>query len=371
MTQTMTMQQSAMPEQPSNTAQVAPKIKIDKLKWMKNNLFSTPFNAVLTVVTSLFLLWIIPTLLDWLLFSATFTGTSQDNCTAGGACWLPIVNRIELFTYGMYPLEQRWRVDLAFGLALLTIPLLYVKQVNKKHVLLYLCILPFAMWFLLKGGNWGLESISTTKFAGIMLTLFLAIFGMVFALPMGILLALGRRSKRPVIHWLSVAYIELIRSVPVITLLFMASLMIQLFLPPGQEFDVLLRVVAVLILFTAAYMAETIRGGLQSIPEGQFEAAKALGFGYWRTMSVVIMPQVLRNSIPSLLNHFVGILKETTLVMIVGILDVVGVASSTLSNAKWVGLESEVYAFLAIFFFTCCFSLSRYAAYLEKQSTPK
>ena len=370
MTQVITAQSLALLDDNESNyikAKSAPIIKVDKKKWIKSNLFSTPFNSILTVGTCLFLIWLVPTLLDWLIFSATFVGDTQDDCTLGGACWLPIVNRIELFTYGMYPEEYRWRVELAFGLALLTIPLLYVKKINKKHVLMYLCILPFAMWFLLKGGNFGLDSISTTKFAGIMLTLFLAIFGMVFALPLGILLALGRRSKRPVIHWLSVAYIELIRSVPVITLLFMASLMIQLFLPSGQEFDVLLRVVAVLVLFTSAYMAETIRGGLQSIPEGQFEAAKALGFGYWKTMGEIIMPQVLRNSIPSLLNHFVGILKETTLVMIVGILDVVGIASSTLSNAKWVGLESEIYAFLAIFFFLCCFSLSRYAAYLEKQ----
>ena len=335
--------------------------------WCRQNLFSSALNTVLTVVGLLFVLWLVPTLLNWFIFNATFVGSSQADCTSSGACWLPVVNRIELFTYGMYPDEQQWRVDVAFGLAAIAIPMLYIKRFNKLVMLCYIAVLPFAMWMLLKGGTFGLESISTTKFAGIMLTLFLAIFGMVFALPLGILLALGRRSKRPVIHWLSVAYIELVRSVPVITLLFMASLMIQLFLPPGQEFDVLLRVVAVLVLFTAAYMAETIRGGLQSIPQGQFEAAEALGFGYWKMMGKIILPQVLKNSIPSLLNHFVGILKETTLVMIVGVLDIVGVASSTLSNAKWVGLENEMYAFLAVFFFICCFSLSQYAAHLERR----
>jgi general L-amino acid transport system permease protein len=336
-------------------------------QWCRQNLFSSAFNSFLTIVGLLFVVWFVPTLLNWFIFDATFIGESQADCVSGGACWLPVVNRIELFTYGMYPDEQQWRVDVAFGLAAIAIPMLYIKRFNKLLMLCYIAILPFAMWMLLKGGQFGLETISTTKFAGIMLTLFLAIFGMVFALPLGILLALGRRSKRPVIHWLSVAYIELVRSVPVITLLFMASLMIQLFLPPGQEFDVLLRVVAVLVLFTAAYMAETIRGGLQSIPQGQFEAAQALGFGYWKMMGQIILPQVLKNSIPSLLNHFVGILKETTLVMIVGVLDIVGVASSTLSNAKWVGLENEMYAFLAIFFFICCFSLSQYAARLERR----
>lgn len=342
-------------------------IKTDWVTWCKRNLFSTPFNTLLTIAGALFIAWAIPTMLNWFIFNATFIGQSQADCVSNGACWLPVVNRIELFTYGMYPESQQWRVDVAFGLAALVIPMLYIKRINKPFMLTYLVILPFAMWMMLKGGNFGLETISTTKFAGMMLTLFLAIFGMVFALPLGILLALGRHSKKPIIHWLSVTYIELVRSVPVITLLFMASLMIQLFLPPGQEFDVLLRVVAVLVLFTAAYMAETIRGGLQSIPQGQFEAAKALGFGYWKMMGQIILPQVLKNSIPSLLNQFVGILKETTLVMIVGVLDIVGVASSTLSNAKWVGLENEMYAFLALFFFICCFSLSQYAAHLERR----
>ncbi|MGO3822574.1 MULTISPECIES: amino acid ABC transporter permease [Vibrio] len=342
-------------------------IKTDWLTWCKRNLFSTPFHTLLTIAGALFIAWAIPAMLNWFIFNATFIGQSQADCVSSGACWLPVVNRIELFTYGMYPESQQWRVDVAFGLAALVIPMLYIKRINKPFMLIYLVILPFAMWMMLKGGNFGLETISTTKFAGMMLTLFLAIFGMVFALPLGILLALGRHSKKPIIHWLSVIYIELVRSVPVITLLFMASLMIQLFLPPGQEFDVLLRVVAVLVLFTAAYMAETIRGGLQSIPQGQFEAAKALGFGYWKMMGQIILPQVLKNSIPSLLNQFVGILKETTLVMIVGVLDIVGVASSTLSNAKWVGLENEMYAFLALFFFICCFSLSQYAAHLERR----
>lgn len=350
-----------------NVSDQKPIVKKDLVKWSKTHLFSTPSNALLTIFCSGMLIWVIPQLINWLLLDATFFGETVADCTTGGACWLPITNRIELFVYGMYPEDQQWRVNLAFGLAAFTLPLLYIKNLSKLKLLSYLAILPFAMWAILKGGSFGLEVISTTKFAGIMLTLFLAIFGMVFALPLGILLALGRRSKRPVIHWLSVVYIELVRSVPVITLLFMASLMIQLFLPPGSEFDVLLRVVAVLILFTAAYMAETIRGSLQAIPQGQFEAAKALGFGYWKTMGDIILPQVLRNCIPSLLNQFIGILKETTLVMIVGVLDIVGVASSTLADAKWVGMESEIYAFLALFFFVCCFSLSQYATRLERQ----
>lgn len=321
---------------------------------------------MLSLVTLAFVAWFLIVALDWLVFSATFVGNSQTDCTGNGACWLPITQRIGLFVYGFYPETQSWRVDIAFALAAGIFPLLYLKRVDRRWTLLYLALLPFVMWWLLKGGL-GLPEVSSTQFAGILVTVFLGVVGMVFALPIGILLALGRRSKKPVIRLLCVLYIELIRSVPVITLLFMASLMIQLFLPPGLHIDILLRVLAVLILFTAAYMAETVRGGLQGMPKGQYEAAAALGFSYWKTMGLIILPQVLRNTIPPLLTQFVGLFKETTLVMVVGVLDVVGIAMSTTSAPEWIGLENEVYLFLALFFFVICFALSRYARHLERQ----
>lgn len=321
---------------------------------------------MLSLATLAFVAWFLIVALDWLVFSATFVGNSQTDCTGNGACWLPITQRIGLFVYGFYPETQSWRVDIAFALAAGIFPLLYLKRVDRRWALLYLALLPFVMWWLLKGGL-GLPEVSSTQFAGILVTVFLGVVGMVFALPIGILLALGRRSKKPVIRLLCVLYIELIRSVPVITLLFMASLMIQLFLPPGLHIDILLRVLAVLILFTAAYMAETVRGGLQGMPKGQYEAAAALGFSYWKTMGLIILPQVLRNTIPPLLTQFVGLFKETTLVMVVGVLDVVGIAMSTTSAPEWIGLENEVYLFLALFFFVICFALSRYARHLERQ----
>lgn len=321
---------------------------------------------MLSLATLAFVAWFLIVALDWLVFSATFVGNSQTDCTGNGACWLPITQRIGLFVYGFYPETQSWRVDIAFALAAGIFPLLYLKRVDRRWTLLYLALLPFVMWWLLKGGL-GLPEVSSTQFAGILVTVFLGVVGMVFALPIGILLALGRRSKKPVIRLLCVLYIELIRSVPVITLLFMASLMIQLFLPPGLHIDILLRVLAVLILFTAAYMAETVRGGLQGMPKGQYEAAAALGFSYWKTMGLIILPQVLRNTIPPLLTQFVGLFKETTLVMVVGVLDVVGIAMSTTSAPEWIGLENEVYLFLALFFFVICFALSRYARHLERQ----
>jgi len=227
-------------------------------------------------------------------------------------------------------------------------------------------LLPIVMWWLLKGGA-GLPEVSSTKFAGMLVTVFLGTAGMIFALPLGILLALGRRSKLPVVRMLCVLYIELVRSVPVISLLFMASLMIQLFLPPDSAFDILLRVQLVLILFTAAYMAETLRGGLQNLPKGQYEAAMALGFGYWKTMGQIILPQVLKQSIAPLLTQFIGLFKETTLVMIVGVLDIVGIAMSTAVAPEWVEYGHEIYVFLAIYFFVICFALSRYARHLEQR----
>ncbi|MBZ9557983.1 MULTISPECIES: amino acid ABC transporter permease [unclassified Modicisalibacter] len=335
-------------------------------RWVKRHLFPTSFQSLLTLVTLALLAWFVPRALDWLILSATFSGDSQADCLGDGACWLPVTQRIELFVYGFYPDTQTWRVNIAFALSAAIFPLLYLKRIDRRWVLGYLVALPFVMWWLLKGGA-GLAEVSSTKFAGILVTVFLGVIGMLFALPIGILLALGRRSSKPAIKLLSVLYIELVRSVPVITLLFMASLMIQLFFPEGFTIDILLRVLIVLIMFTAAYMAETIRGGLQGIPRGQYEAAKALGFSYWKTMGLIILPQVLRNTIPPLLTQFIGLFKETTLVVVVGVLDIVGIAMSTTSAPEWLGLEHEVYLFLAMFFFTICFALSRYARHLEKQ----
>ena len=257
-------------------------------------------------------------------------------------------------------------MTLSFVLAGSAFGLLFFKRLDRRLLLAYLALLPIVMWWLLKGGA-GLPEVSSTRFAGMLVTVFLGTAGMIFALPLGILLALGRRSKLPVVRLLCVLYIELVRSVPVISLLFMASLMIQLFLPPGSAFDILLRVQLVLILFTAAYMAETLRGGLQNLPRGQYEAAQALGFGYWKTMGQIILPQVLKQSIAPLLTQFIGLFKETTLVMIVGVLDIVGIAMSTAVTPEWVEYGHEIYVFLAIYFFVICFALSRYARHLEQR----
>ena len=336
------------------------------LAWSRSHLFPSPGHSLLTLSVLALLGWCIPAALNWLVFDATFVGSSAKDCNPAGACWLPITQRWNLFVYGFYPQAEQWRVSLALVLAGAAFVLLFFKRLDRRLLLAYLALLPIVMWWLLKGGA-GLPEVSSTKFAGMLVTVFLGTAGMIFALPLGILLALGRRSKLPVVRMLCVLYIELVRSVPVISLLFMASLMIQLFLPPDSAFDILLRVQLVLILFTAAYMAETLRGGLQNLPKGQYEAALALGFGYWKTMGQIILPQVLKQSIAPLLTQFIGLFKETTLVMIVGVLDIVGIAMSTAVAPEWVEYGHEIYVFLAIYFFVICFALSRYARHLEQR----
>ena len=336
------------------------------LTWTRSQLFPSAGHSLLTLGVIALLCWCVPAALNWLVFDATFVGEHARDCNPAGACWLPITQRWNLFVYGFYPQAEQWRVTLSFVLAGSAFGLLFFKRLDRRLLLAYLALLPIVMWWLLKGGV-GLLEVSSTRFAGMLVTVFLGTAGMIFALPLGILLALGRRSKLPVVRLLCVLYIELVRSVPVISLLFMASLMIQLFLPPGSAFDILLRVQLVLILFTAAYMAETLRGGLQNLPRGQYEAAQALGFGYWKTMGQIILPQVLKQSIAPLLTQFIGLFKETTLVMIVGVLDIVGIAMSTAVTPEWVEYGHEIYVFLAIYFFVICFALSRYARHLEQR----
>ena len=281
------------------------------------------------------------------------------------ACWAFIGERLPLFTYGFYPAEHRWRVNLSFiMLVFALIPILFDNIPFRKYGLIYAVIFPFVAGWLLVGG-FGLEPVGTDEFGGLMLTLVIGVTGIAFSLPMGILLALGRQSNLPIIKMLSVGFIEFIRGVPLITLLFIASTMLNYFLPPGTNFDLLLRVLIMVTIFAAAYIAEVIRGGLQAIPKGQFEGADAMGLKYWQTMRLVILPQALKISIPGIVNTFIGLYKDTTLVIIIGLLDPLGIGRASLSDTKWTGLSNEVYIFVAVFFFISCFAMSRYSLYLE------
>jgi len=344
---------------PSNT--------VGPIHWVKENLFSSTTNIILTLLSAWLLYKIIPGAINWAFLDAAFTGEDRTACkaVASGACWAFIGERLSLFTYGFYPEEHRWRVDLSFIMLLFAlVPVLFDNIPFRKYGLIFAAIFPFIAGWLLVGGL-GLEPVGTDEFGGLMLTLVIGVTGIAFSLPLGILLALGRQSNLPIIKMLSVGFIEFIRGVPLITLLFIASTMLNYFLPPGTSFDLLLRVLIMVTIFAAAYIAEVIRGGLQAIPKGQFEGADAMGLKYWQTMRLVILPQALKISIPGIVNTFIGLYKDTTLVIIIGLFDPLGIGRASLADTKWTGLSTEVYIFVGIFFFISCFAMSRYSLYLE------
>jgi len=339
------------------------------LLWLRKNLFSTPFNIALTLLTFYFLWLVIPALLDWLFFDAVFVGGSRVECQSmgDGACWAFIGERFSQFVYGFYPAELRWRVDLTFLLMFVALaPLLFDNLPGRKKLLWFSALYPFLAYVLL-GGGLGLQEVETAQFGGFLLTLVIGVTGITASLPIGIVLALGRRSEMPIVRILCVTFIEFIRGVPLITLLFVAHVMLNYFLPPGTSFDLLLRVLIMVTLFASGYIAEVVRGGLQAIPKGQTEAAEGLGLKYWQNMRLIVLPQALKISIPGIVNVFIALFKDTTLVIVIGLLDPLGMGRAALSDSKWQGLSTEVYVFIAIFFFICCFSMSRYSLYLEKK----
>ncbi len=338
--------------------------------WVQKNLLSSPLNILLTVFGVSFIVFTVPPLLDWALFDAAFTGDSRKGCeaVANGACWAFIQERFHLFVYGFYPEPERWRVNLTFVLLCTALfYLLYDKAPYRKVGLWYAVAFPFIAGWLLVGDGALLKTVTTDQFGGIMLTLVIGITGISFSLPLGIMLALGRYSDLPAVKLLCICFIEAIRGVPLITLLFVASTMLNYFLPPGTQFDLLLRVLIMVTLFASAFIAEAIRGGLQAIPKGQFEAADSLGLKYWGVMRLIILPQALKISIPGIVGIFIALYKDTTLVLIIGLLDPLGIGRASLADIKWGGLAGEVYVFIALFFFLCCFSMSRYSLYLEKK----
>ena len=341
--------------------------------WSRKNLFSSPINTALTLLAVFFLWKSIPPFFEWAFINSISTADSRQQCwdkmssPAEGACWAFIKDRVALFTYGFYPAESRWRVNISFILLVLAlVPVLYEKLPKRKYGLIYSAIFPFISGWLLVGG-FGLETVDTDQFGGIMLTLILGVTGISFSLPIGVALALGRQSKMPVVRILCVLFIEFIRGVPLITLLFVASTMLNYFLPPGTVYALLFRVLIMVTLFASAYMAEVIRGGLQAIQKGQHEAGDSLGLTYWQAHRLIILPQAMKISIPGIVNTFIGLYKDTTLVLIIGMLDILGLGNASLADAKWAGLANEIYLFVAIYFFISCFGMSRYSLYLEKK----
>ena len=341
--------------------------------FLQRKFFASWGDAVLTLL-GLFLFWLfIPALIDWLFINATWTGTSRLDCSGEnqGACWPFIAEKWPQFVYGYYPLEEVWRVNMVFALGALGLAPMLVPSVpyKRQNAIFLLVVFPLVSFYLLVGDVFGMTGVDTTLWGGLLVTLVVAVVGNVFSLPFGILLALGRRSQMPIIRTLCVIYIEFWRGIPLITVLFMASVMLPLFLGEDVTVDKLLRCLIGVALFSSAYMAETVRGGLQAIPDGQYEAARAVGLSYWQMMRKAILPQALKIVIPGIVNSFIALFKDTTLVLIVGLFDLLGMIQFHLSDPNWATPQTHYtgYAFAALLFWVFCFGMSRYSVYMERR----
>lgn len=420
-------------------ASAPPVTSVGILGWMRENLFSSVFNTILTLIGAYLIYLIVPPIIDFALFNAVWVGEDREACVdVHGACWPYVAAYLDQFIYGRYPDAERWRVDITlFMLAAGLIPALIPAIPYKRENILYLLVVfPLAALILLTGGDFtyggfilpmsegegrfwveffllafivagvvyaltmatggkaltaalgvlaffgalaavffiasidfGLEIVETSVWGGLLVTLVIAVTGIVASLPIGIALALGRRSKMPIVRMISIIFIEFWRGVPLITVLFMSSVMLPLFLPEGLTFDKLLRALIGVALFASAYMAEVVRGGLQAIPKGQYEGAMALGLRFWPMMFQIILPQALKLVIPGIVNTFIGLFKDTTLVSIIGLYDLLGMVQTSLTDSKWASpLQSHTgYLFAAIIFWVFCFSMSRYSIYMERR----
>ena len=333
------------------------------------NVNSSTFNAALTLLIIFILIKYTPPLLNWLFFDADFAGSSKDDCTSGGACWVFVKVWFKRFMYGMYPNPEQWRINTAFFILFTLVGAAFlVPQKFKKYIILFLLfIYPFIGIKLISGGIFGLKWIETGAWGGLSLTLIVSAFALILCFPIGMFLALGRRSELPVIRYSSIGFIEIWRGVPLITVLFMSAVMFPMFLPDGTYMDKLMRVIIAITLFEAAYMAEVIRGGLQALSRGQYDAAKSLGMGYWRMHLLVILPQALKLVIPGIANTFLALVKDTPLIFVVGLLELAGMIGLAKTNPKWLGMAIEGYVFAGLVFWVICYAMSRYSQRLEKR----
>ena len=336
---------------------------------LNKNINSNWFNALLSLLIIFVLIQNIPPLLNWLFFDANFVGETKEECTGSGACWVFIKIWFPRLIYGLYPNAEIWRINLTFLMLIaLVISGFFVPPKIKKYIIIFLLfVFPFIAINLISGGNFGLEWVETTAWGGLSLTFIISIFALLFCFPVGMFLALGRRSSAPVIRYSSIGFIEFWRGVPLITVLFMASVMMPMFLPDGTYMDKLVRVIIAITLFEAAYMAEVIRGGLQSLPRGQYDAGKSLGMGYWRMHLLVILPQALKLVIPGVANTFLALVKDTPLILVVGLLELVGMIDMAKTNPDWLGFATEGYVFAGVVFWIICFNMSRYSQRLERK----
>ena len=356
--------------------QLPPTKMTGALGWLRDNLLSTPFNIALTILIVLLLAWAIPELVKFLFLDAVWSGSDRDACLESvqhreiGACWPFVWERLPYFIYGSYPISERWRVDVFF--AMLAVGIVWLLWLNAPRrdlgMVYFFVVLPISSFILLTGWSAiGLRPVDTVLWGGVLVTIVVAAVGIVVSLPLGILLALGRRSDMPVVRSLSVIFIEFVRGVPLVTVLFMASVMLPLFVPEQLSPDKLVRALVGIALFASAYMAEVVRAGLQAIPRGQYEGAMAVGLRYWQMTRLVILPQALKVTIPNIVNTYIGLFKDTTLVFIVGIFDLLRTIEVARIDPKWASpvISTTGYVVAAIFYLVFCYGMSRYARATE------
>jgi general L-amino acid transport system permease protein len=346
---------------PTNTEGLIP--------WIKTNLFGNWISTLTTIVVGGLLLYYVPQFINWAIITST-TVANADACRAEGvgACWGVIREKFRLIIFGRYPFEEQWRPLVATLLMIALLVMSCTRAFWKKWlVLLWIAVLA-AFFILMYGDVMGLSKVPTDRWGGLPLTIMLATLSIVLCFPIAICVALGRRSNLPAIRTFCTIYVELIRGVPLISVLFMASFMFPLFMPHGVSIDVLVRVLVGVTLFAAAYMAEVIRGGLQAMPKGQAEAAASLGLSYWQTQFKIILPQALAMVVPGIMNNFIGLFKDTSLVYIVSLYELTGALGLALnSDADWRPFKLEGYLFIVAIYFTFCFAMSRYSLWIEKQ----
>ena len=339
------------------------------LDTINKNLNSSNFNAILSLIVIFILIKYLPPLLNWAFFDANFLGNSKEECTGDGACWVFVKVWFNRFMYGMYPDAEQWRINFSFLLLIGSIGSIFILPLKfKKYIILFLLfIFPIIALNIISGGMFGLKWIETGAWGGLSLTFIVSAFALIFCFPIGVFLALGRRSDLPAIKYSSIGFIELWRGVPLITVLFMSAVMFPMFLPDGTYMDKLMRVIIAITLFEAAYMAEVVRGGLQALPGGQYDAAKSLGMGYWRMHFLIILPQALKLVIPGIANTFLALIKDTPLIFVVGLLELAGMIGLAKTNPDWLGMATEGYVFAAFVFWIICFAMSRYSQNLERK----
>ena len=342
--------------------------------WARANLFSTPGSAVLSIVAGIVAIYVIVAVVRYVFIDAVWTGTDGSACrlSVDGACWAFVAQKLDYFRFGSYPIDQRWRVDVAEVIgAVLVVWLLWTSAPRRGlAAALFFLAYPVVAFLLLRGVSWlGLPVVDTSLWGGLFITLLLSVVGIVVSLPFGVLLALGRRSRLPIIRAVSTVFIEVVRGVPFITVLFMANFMLPLFVPDWLAPDRLLRPLIGTALFASAYMAEVVRGGLQAMPKGQSEGASALGLSYWQGMRLIILPQALTTVIPGIVSTFIGLFKDTTLVAVVGIFDFLRAVESARLDPNWSGptISTTSYVFAAMVFWVFCFGMSRYSQYTERR----